>query len=271
MDAGVPEPVREMCASFTNALNHSAEGLLEGLFLRGSQCWGEFFPSSDVDFTAVLAHRPGPSDLAALEAAHTQIWFEFPEHNFDGHHVVLGDLRAPATECPKVPVSHNGRFLAEGDLDLNPVSWHELATRGIRIAGRDPGVLGIHDDPAELWAFTKANLASYWGRTARELKVGWLVAGRNDESVAWCTLGVARLHHLLTTGTATSKSGAGRYVLDQLDERWHPLATEALRIREQPGGRTGYRSLNQRGKDLRDFVAMVVDEGSRLVPRETEQ
>ncbi|GAA1397736.1 aminoglycoside adenylyltransferase domain-containing protein [Luteococcus peritonei] len=259
----VPELVDQVCASFSHVLNNSSEDLLEGLYLRGSLCWGEFFPGSDIDFTAVLSRRPGTHDLEALEAAHTQIWFEFPQVDFDGHHLLLDDLRAPAQDCPAVPVVHAGRFAPAGGQDVNPVSWAELATRGIRVTGREPGVLGIHHDEDELRAYTAQDLASYWARTAKELKVGWLVAGRREESVAWCTLGVARLHHVLLTGEMTSKSGAGRYVLEQLDERWHPLATDALRIRERPEERTAYRSASQRGKDLRDFVAWCVEDGAQ--------
>lgn len=264
MDVEVPEVVRRMCTSFANALNNSSEDLLEGLYLRGSQAWGEFFPSSDLDFTAVLSRRPNHHDLVALEAAHTQIWFEFPDHDFDGHHVTLADLQRPASQCPPVPVSHGGAFMAEGRLDINPVSWCELDERGIRITGRDPQRIGIHADRAELWSYSHENLASYWGRTALELKVTWMVAGRRDDAVAWCALGVARLHHLLATGQMTSKSGAGRYILEQLDERWHQLAADALRARERPEEASVYRSMNQRGKDLRDFVAWAVEDGAGL-------
>lgn len=260
----LPELVQQVCASFTHALDNTAEGLLEGLHLRGSLAWGEFFERSDIDFTAVLSRRAGSHDLEALEAAHTQIWFEFPQVDFDGHHVQLANLQAPAEQCPAVPVVHAGSFQAAGGLDVNPVSWAELATRGIRITGRDPSALGIHHDPDELRSYTAGNLASYWGRTARELKVGWMVAGRRPEAVEWCTLGVARLHHLLARGELTSKSGAGRYVLEELDERWHPLATEALRFRERPDEKPARGSSVQRGKDLRDFVAWCVQDGARL-------
>ncbi|MGO4957777.1 hypothetical protein ACTQ49_11020 [Luteococcus sp. Sow4_B9] len=150
MDVPLPSQVQQICASFTHALNHSSEDLLEGLYLRGGLTWGEFFPSSDVDFTAVLSRRPGRHDLEALEAAHTQIWFEFPDHDFDGHHVLLDDLRRPPAECPPVPCAHAGSFRVSSHQDVNPVSWAEVAQRGIRVAGRDPRVLGIDDDPQRL-------------------------------------------------------------------------------------------------------------------------
>ncbi|WP_394276792.1 hypothetical protein [Luteococcus sp.] len=257
----LPEQVQAICESFTHALNHSAEGLLEGLYLRGSLCWGEFFTSSDVDYTAVLSRRPQADDLRALEAAHAQVWLDFTDHDFDGHHVVIEDLQRPADQCPPVPCTHAGSFEPEGRTDLNPVAWHELATRAIRVTGRDPRVLGIHAPHEELVAYSRENLAAYWARTARELKLGWLVIGRHDDAVAWSALGVARLHHLLATGEMTSKSGAGRYVQTTLDERWHKLAAEALRIREDPSASSHYGSLSERGKDLRDFVAWAVADG----------
>ncbi len=78
------------------------------------------------------------------------------------------------------------------------------------------------------------------------------------------TLGVARLHHLLARRQLTSKNGAGRYILQTLDARWHSLATDALAIREQPGAASCYEDLTQRGHDARDFLAWAVEDGQRL-------
>lgn len=268
MDDELPEVVRRITTSFTHALDTTAEGLLDGLYLRGSLAWGEFHPGSDVDFTAVLHRRPNRHDLTALEAAHTQIWFEFPEVEFDGHHVLLDDLRQAPSQCPLVPTVHHGQFVAADRHDVDQVAWTELATRGVRVSGRQPTVLGIHDDRAALWRLTQETLAGYWGRAATELKLSWMVAGRRDDAVSFCTLGVARMHHMLATGRLTSKDGAGRYALEHFDERWHPLVTDALRVRSDPSSSTGYRSASQRGKDLRDLVAWVVADGAALEPPE---
>ena len=77
-------------------------------------------------------------------------------------------------------------------------------------------------------------------------------------------LGVARLHHLLARGELTSKSGAGRYILDALDRRWHRVAREALAVREEAGTAANYDDRTERGVDVRDFLAWAIEDGQRL-------
>lgn len=99
------------------------------------------------------------------------------------------------------------------------MTWHELAERGLVVRGALPAV---HTDREALLAFTRDNLDTYWRSALAQVDT----AIDEDGTVAWVTLGVARLHHLLARGALTSKSGAGRYVLNSLDARWHPLAVE---------------------------------------------
>ncbi|MFI1753734.1 hypothetical protein [Streptomyces sp. NPDC020571] len=56
-------------------------------------------------------------------------------------------------------------------------------------------------------------------------------AGEPD-AVEWCVLGVSRLHHLLATGSLTSRRGAGRYALTAIDPRRHPIVLETSPFRE---------------------------------------
>ena len=84
----------------------------------------------------------------------------------------------------------------------------------------------------------------------------------DDDLVVWTVLGCARLHHLLARGALTSKSGAGRYVVNHLDPRWRLVAGEALRLREDPGSPSLYADRDQRRRDTCDLLAWVVADGT---------
>lgn len=260
----LPSDVSEVTTHYLREVDRAVPGLVTGLYLHGSICWGEFYPESDVDFVAVLAHRPGPDEMRALELVQASV-AGVSSRDFDGFHCVASDLAKPAAECPPLPVFYQGKFQEHGDLDVNPVTWHELAERGITIRGPEPADLGIHTDAAELREFTRNNLDTYWRNMSERLnQAGDEEIGTEDWETRWCVIGVARLHHLLTTGELTSKSGAGRYAVEHLPEEWQRIGREALRLRENPDSASLYPSLLDRGRDTRSFVAWTVEDGVAL-------
>lgn len=258
----IPTEVVTITDTFIQQLDARAPGLLRGLYLHGSLCWGEFFADSDIDFVAVLAHPPTPSELAALDATHAHLRTTFPARRFEGFHCQPGDLARDPAETGRVPVHAGGRFDEAGHADVNLVTWHELAERGLRCIGGQPT---IHTDLAALLDYTRDNLVAYWQPLLRRATdAGDEVIGASEESVVWITLGVARLHHLLATRGLTSKSGAGRYIRTELDPQWHRLADEALRLREHPAAPSAYGDHGARGRDVLAFLAWAIDDGLRL-------
>jgi len=209
----------------------------------------------------VLAARPDDAQLAGLAAAHRELRDAFPRPHFDGVHVVRADLAKPPDACPDVPCVLEGRFQSAGRFSVNPVTWHELAWHGITVHGQDLADGQVWTDHAALRSFTYANLTSYWTPVAAQLRAAPPEAIGADD-VAWCVLGVSRLHYLLATGFMTSKSGAGRHARAAFGPRWHPIVAEALRAREHPGQPSAYDAdLIARGRDTAAFTTMAIESG----------
>jgi len=263
----LPDEATRVTRKFLELIDNTSPGLVQGLYLRGSLAFGEYFPGrSDVDFAAVLAARPDAGQLDALGAAHAAVHEACPSPHFDGFHLIRSDLAKPPGECPDLPCMFDGRFHPAERFDVNPVSWHELARRGVTVRGPELTEETVWTDDAALRAFTHGNLNSYWARVA-DLAVEHPEEAAKPEVVAWCVLGVSRLHHLLATGTMTSKSGAGRYALAAFGPRWHPIIQEALRAREDPDRPSGFDGeADRRGRDNTAFIRMALVSGLALGP-----
>lgn len=263
----LPEQVTKITTRFLAEIDEAAPGLVQGLYLHGSLALtGEFFPGSDVDFVAVLARRAGAADLAALAAAHAKVRAVSPRPLFEGIHLIPEDLAGPPDACPELPHIHEGTFSPAGPFSINPVTWHELAGYGITLRGPEvaAGEMKVWTDDRVLREFTHDNLNSYWAARLPALAQQPGLAALPDLT-AWCVLGVSRLHHLLGTGSMTSKSGAGRYALTVFDPAWHPIIHEALRARERPEAPSPYDDdVARRGQETIAFTSMAVDAGLAL-------
>lgn len=255
----LPPNVSDLLRIFLNEVDDRLPGRLTGLFLHGSLCWGEFYPSSDVDFVGLWDELPTEGDLDLLRAAHQATRHRFPSPTFDGFHCTAADLaRSPASIAHR-PVFYRSAFDAVGTIDINMVTWHELAERAISVRGELPPV---HTDLAELLAFTRTNLDTFWRGIAEQVQDGDVAElGAHDDAVAFLGLGPARLHHLLSTKELTSKSGAGRYVRDTLDPRWNLIARESLRIREDPRSAGLYQDSTRRGRDAGELLRWLLEDG----------
>jgi hypothetical protein len=258
----LPAPVRQVTELFLSLADDAAPGLVEGLYLHGSLGFGEWYDGrSDVDYVAVLSEPPGDKTRGLLREVHARVGETFSRPSFDGFHLTWADLARAPYACPDLPCTLGGLFHDEARLDVNPVTWHELAGHGVTVRGPALEGVALWTDEAVLRAYTRDNLGTYWRGEADALARFPDEAGKPDV-VAWCVLGVSRLHHLLATGEMTSKTAAGRYAARAFGDRWRPIVTEALAVRltGQPTG-TYADAPERRAADVIAFTDMVVTEG----------
>ena len=262
----LPPEAHQAAHTFLGAIDRARPGLVTGLYLHGSLGFGEFYAQrSDIDYVAVLTRRPDAGTLAALAEAHRVTAARHPRPYFDGIHLLAGDLAGPPDQCPDLPHTHEGAFRTAGRFEINPVTWHELARHGVAVRGPSLSERDVWTDDKALRAYSHANLTDYWADLAARLARAPARA-EHPWAAEWCVLGVSRLHHLLATGTLTSKCGAGRHALAVFDARWRPIVTEALRIRESAGpdaaggAPSGYEGDGaRRARDTLGFTAMAID------------
>ncbi|MGW6425857.1 hypothetical protein ACWF82_24555 [Nocardia sp. NPDC055053] len=271
----LPAEVGRSVRVFLTAVDELAPGLVTGFYLVGSVALGDFQPrgagrgrlqtASDIDFVAVIDRRleEGSPEMAALAEAHARTVAAFPMPNFDGAVLTWADLAAGPSGCPEIPCAQENRFTPAGRFGLNPVTFCELAWHGITVRGPQPTDIDLWADRNVLREYTIDNLRGYWRpwwEQNRQLRPLPLALGVSPWFPVWAVLGVSRLHHLLATGTMTSKSGAGRYAHKTFDPRWQRIVAESLHLRTNGvEGHRSYRNPLTRRRDTLAFLDATID------------
>jgi Nucleotidyltransferase domain len=217
-----PGEVAEATTRHLGAADAAVPGLVHGLYVTGSVALGHYRPGrSDIDFVAFMSRPAGPADVAALGLLHGTLT---ATADYDGFYVASEELpRVPMDERP-APHILGGHFSDDACHELTPSTWTEFSRYAIAVLGPAAGDLGISIPAWRLRERNLGNLNSYWsGQVSAGRR---LLSGRSQSdlvdpaTVAWTTLGAARLHFTLATGDITSKSGAGRYAAG----RFHDFA-----------------------------------------------
>lgn len=137
--------------------------------------------------------------------------------------------------------------------------------------GPEPADADLWADENALRTFTVDNLSSYWRpwwqRNQRRSPVA-LAVGLSAWFPVWAVLGVSRLHHLLATGTMTSRCGAGRYAQNVFDPCWQLIIAESLSLRTGGAeGRRSYRDPLARRRGTLAFLDTAIEAALALPAR----
>lgn len=201
----LPAEVTGTTNRYLKLVDEVLPGQVTGFYLTGSVPLGDFRPGhSDIDGVVVTAEPV--RDASVVREVHEQLP---TTPAFDITYLTAAQLAAAPDRDQPVVFTQDGVFHeAPSGGPVSPVLWSELARQSFPIRTA-PGLV-VHDDQAELEAFTRANLTSYWASTFGRLETA--MADRPDDEVLpdsvlpWVMLGVPRLHALLATGNIISKT-----------------------------------------------------------------
>lgn len=229
----LPEPVADALHVWLQHHDERAPGLIQGLYVVGSAVLDDWHPSSDIDIIAFVPEVPTASQVALLEEAHELAKKAPGGTNIDGPRLLWRDVTMSPTTLHR-PWTLDGEFHHDdGCFELNPVMWHTLAYNGVAVRGPERDQLEVAVSDAALRRFVAENTHSYWRSVANGVAGAAEDTERdnfNADMTAWSVLGIARMLFTARTGEVTSKSGAGRWLAEELPE-FRNLVDHALAIR----------------------------------------
>jgi hypothetical protein len=259
----IPDQVRESVLALLEQLDAALPGPIEAAYLTGSVALDDFQPDiSDIDAVFVTDRLLDEPDFEALSRIHQP-----SRPHIDVLYVTADELLSDPAEA-RGPHSHEGTFASSGAFAANPVEWRTLQTRALTIRGPDLTPQDVWFDPGILRAWNARNLRDYWvGR------LGWLRGCEPTEAIMrweyglqWLVLGVPRLHHTIATLDITSKTGAGRYALETVDHRWHPVIESCIALRQDRSTPLTLHPDRLR-RDAVDLVTWLIDDAQRTAGR----
>ena len=233
--------VAEALGTYLDIVDSVAPGLVEGLYVVGSYALDDWRPDrSDLDIVAVLAEPASDADFGALLTAHALLTERQPKPNIDGPYLAWGDLlAAPATGLHR-PWSLDGELHHDGEcFEINPVTWHTLATYGVTVRGPALDRVTIWHEVEDRVRFVIDNLSTYWYQLAESVVEACETPANTFDlaSFEWCALGALRLHYTAFTGDVTSKRGAGEYGIVVTPDSMHDTLRAALAARATGEGK----------------------------------
>lgn len=243
---------------FLYQIQEELPGWLCGLYIYGSSVLEDFQPNqSDVDFIAVVRHRPTNREIKILRSIHEHLRTMFP-NQLDG---IYTDEASIGEYQLRFPSCRNGILSMRTNWsESNQVTWYQLRHKAVCISGVPCEELPLQIDIEDVLAYQRMNIHSYWQPWIEQHASwinpeGWMLL--HPRKVVWGALGITRLLYTLHCRDIASKTQAGEWALEFMPPEYQPLLREALYHRCRRGG-SEYTSPFTRRRDCLEYMCSVV-------------
>jgi hypothetical protein len=233
--SSLPARARKIVSEFIDRITGIEPPFVDGVYIIGSLALNDFYSNkSDIDFIILCKALPDKNIAIKLKRIHKHIGKSFPKPDLSGIYLTLDCLQSKMPEDSTVLIYHEGS-LHYGKSEMAPIALSELSSHGLTILGQRSETLPVNITNSQVTRFLYENINSYWQNwidhhaSYFHRRILLLFFPRMTE---WSVLGVARQFYTLQTGRIVSKTEAGIYCLQHLPERFHPIITEAISIRQ---------------------------------------
>ncbi|QTD41862.1 nucleotidyltransferase domain-containing protein [Sporosarcina sp. Te-1] len=261
MDSRISVSVQNVLNDYLSLCQEYIPETVVGLYIHGSIALGAYQEgSSDIDFMTVVNRPLGEDEVQAISHIHREVKRK-QNIEMDGSYLVEEDVGRhwnDISECVYV----NGGKAIRSKHEMNPVTWWMMKNRGICVTGPDISSLPIEVDEKELTSYVLRNMNRYWAGRINTLKkykrIAVFLPNRLiEQELLWSVPGVLRQFYTLQERAITSKAEVCTYALDHVPERWHPIITEVISMRD--GGGTGYgKAKKQKIDDLLQLMVYII-------------
>lgn len=233
----IPNDVKYMMKQYAELFNHCFEDELEGIYLHGSLVLGDYKPGvSDIDFITITKTRFTENELNKVSEIHSQFTKQFKNVELDGVYITSNEVGTRVDQTNGKNIHYNeGNVIYNRYFNFNPVTWYLFKEHGIHMYGPPASEFSVEIGETELRQYVLNNMNKYWEYRIKKLEAinYWHTVSKKamNEEVEWTVLGLLRQFYTIQENGIVSKSKAGEYGIDRLEEKWHGIIREAVNIR----------------------------------------
>ena len=249
MNKTIPKIIRPLLDEYLSLTGQQLPNLLSAFYLEGSIALGGFNERlSDIDFIALLQHKPTSAETDTLRSIHAQVEKSWPRWKMSGSYLTADYVSHLHY--------HDGVLTPGGPFVVNSVEGWILKNHGIALLGAAPQSLPITVDWNVILRDMKQNLNTYWASYTNQPRR--MLVLLSDWGIQWAVLGVLRQFYSFREGSIVTKTQAGEYGLRHVPAEWHGLIREAIQIREEGKG-SGYVRRIGRMVHTINFLKFVIE------------